>query len=337
MKLRTLTNILPLVLLALSNTTSSQVTSTSTATTLTTSSTSSTSTTTFSSTSTSTPRPIYAIAHRILTTPSLHAALTHGANVLEIDLTAHTYEWYTDHDNTLCSARATARSLFTAIADARSAGANISFVWLDIKNPDDCVLGRGCSIQALRDLAREILGEVGIGVLYGFYEQEGSTGFEVIGRGLRGREAVVLSGEVGEVEGWFDHIDVDTDVDAGNRNGSGVAAAQRVMDYGAVDLTSESFGSCNGTDGGVCSVLKTGAQARDDGQIGAVMAWTTTRGQGDMVQKMLGEAGVDGIIYGLGGAEYADDETTRAAYEDIETYVRSNGDLRMATAEDLPW
>ncbi|KAI9044726.1 uncharacterized protein KD926_011696 [Aspergillus affinis] len=331
MKLHTVKNLLPLLLsLTLSNTAASAQTTASTFMTSLSPSTTTFSSFTSSSTSTptSSPRPIYAIAHRVLTTDSLNAALSHGANALEIDLTAHKYGWYADHDNTLCSARSTASNLFTAIASA-SSSSNISFVWLDIKNPDECDPSRACSIEALRDLARELLLENGIAVLYGFYAQESSRGFSVISAELKEREAVVLSGRVGDVKGWFEGLDTNVD------------AKQRVMDYGAVDLTEEGFGSCDDDDDddeGVCSVLKQGSQAREGGQIGSVMSWTTDEGEGWMVKKMLGEAGVDGIIYGLSSGEYADEESVLAAYLDIEDYVQQHpGQMRMATGEDVPW
>lgn len=334
MKIRALRNILPLVLLTRSSTTSAQPVSSTTLTTSPSFTSPSTTTSTNTSTPTTTPRPIYAIAHRVLTASALSAALSHGANAVEIDLSAKTYEWYADHDNSLDSARSTARALFTAIADARKSGSNISFVWLDIKSPDECVAGRGCSIEALRDLAREVLGQAGIAVLYGFYAQEGSRGFEVVSADLRAKEAVVLSGNVGEVEGWFDGLANGT---SSTNTSVTVAAGDKVMDYGAVDLTSEAFGSCDGADG-ICSVLRAGSDAQAEGQIGAVMAWTTAEGQGWMVEKMLGQAGVDGIIYGLSSGEYADSNSTKAAYLDIESYVKNHGDsMRMATIQDVPW
>ncbi|KAH8429842.1 uncharacterized protein LDX57_007513 [Aspergillus melleus] len=335
MKLQTIRHILLSLTLTLSSRTSAQTTASTFTTSL------SSSATTTSSTSTTTPRPIYAIAHRVLTPSSLTAALTHGANALEIDLTAHKYGWYADHDNTLCSARSTAEALFNAIASAHTTDKSnpnpISFVWLDIKNPDECDPGRACSIEALRDLARDVLLDAGIAVLYGFYAQETSRGFQVLSGDLWEREAVVLSGDVRDVVGWFDE---------GGSNSSDVKPKQRVMDYGAVELTEEGFGTCDSTtsssdggdDEGVCSVLKQGSQARDDGQIGSVMAWTTDEGEGWMVEKMLGEAGVDGIIYGLSSGEYADEESVLAAYLDIEDYVQKHPDeMRMATAEDVPW
>ncbi|KAK1143253.1 hypothetical protein N8T08_006953 [Aspergillus melleus] len=343
MKLHKLKTILLSLTLTLSSTGVSAQTTASTLKTSLSSSATTTSSSSSSSTSTTTPRPIYAIAHRVLTIDSLTSALNHGANALEIDLTAHKYGWYSDHDNTLCSARSTAEALFRAIA---AASKDISFVWLDIKNPDECDPGRACSIETLRDLARDVLLDAGIAVLYGFYAQEGSRGFQVISGDLWEKEAVVLSGEVGDVVGWFD--------DDGGSNSSDVKPKQRVMDYGAVDLTEEVFGSCTiissssdddddddddgEVDEGVCSVLKQGSQARDGGQIGSVMAWTTDEGEGWMVEKMLGEAGVDGIIYGFSSGEYVDEESVLAAYLDIEDYVQKHPDeMRMATGEDVPW
>ncbi|KAB8074635.1 hypothetical protein BDV29DRAFT_156403 [Aspergillus leporis] len=95
-------------------------------------------------------RPIYAIAHMVLRPEAVTAALSHGANAIEVDLIAWK-EWWADHDGGDDSAGSTARELFIFIAEQRKSGKDITYIWLDIKNPDECPKGKACSIQALRD------------------------------------------------------------------------------------------------------------------------------------------------------------------------------------------
>src|SRR4051794_13035771 len=46
------------------------------------------------------PQPFYLIAHRVLTTQGIYDALSHGANAIELDVSATKQEWYADHDDT---------------------------------------------------------------------------------------------------------------------------------------------------------------------------------------------------------------------------------------------
>lgn len=275
---------------------------------------------------TSPKRPIYAIAHRVLQPSSVTAALDHGANALEIDLTAWNFEWWADHDGKLWSSGSMAIELFRDIARKHQAstGGGISFVWLDIKNPDYCASGRACSIEGLQKIVREVLEPVGIRALYGFFGTEESRGFKVVRDSLNHNEAIVLSGSTGEVlEMYEDDAPL-------------LEARKRVMDYGGVRV-SEDFGTCD-EDDGTCTELRRGGNARDRGELGRIMGWTTGQGDTEEVDKMLGVAGVDGIIYGFPEAEYADEPGARAAFRDIEGFVDSHSETHcMATRDDHPW
>lgn len=271
-----------------------------------------------------TKRPIYAIAHRVLKPSDVTAALSHGANALEVDLTAWNDRWWADHEGRIYSAKASARELFEFIARQRETGHDVSFVWLDIKNPDYCVENWPCSIAGLQDLARKTLEPSGVRVLYGFFEAENSRGYGIIRDSLNANEAVCLSGPVDRVLELY------------NTTGKDVPARQRIMDYGGVQLGKQ-FGSCH-RDGDTCSELRQGSEDRDQGELGRIFGWTSTEGDTKLVNKLLGEAGVDGIIYGLGSAEYKDNPGPRAAAQDIIDFVSSHPDThRMAGRNDAPW
>ncbi|KAF7595949.1 hypothetical protein BBP40_004095 [Aspergillus hancockii] len=259
-------------------------------------------------------RPTYAIAHRVLRPAAVTAAISHGANALEVDLTAWYFGWWADHDGRLFSAGATARGIFEFIAEN---GYDISFVWLDIKNPDYCRKNRACSIEALRDLAREILEPAGIQVLYGFFETAGSRGYKVITDTLNANEAVVLSGDTHSVLAWY------------NTTSATIAAKQRIMDRGdswlnqGVDLYPE---------------LRYGSWERDRGKLGKVFSWTSAEGDSEIIRYLLGEAAIDGFIYGYPAHEYNDESGAKSALQDIIDFVECHPDThRMASRYDLPW
>lgn len=271
-----------------------------------------------------TKRPIYAIAHRVLKPSDVTAALSHGANALEIDLTAWDFQWWANHDGTFGSVKASAIELFEFIAQQRYSGQNIAFVWLDIKNPDSCSIFWPCSIEGLRDLVRQTLEPAGVRALYGFFESENSHGYKVIRDSLNTNEAVCLSGPVGKV------------LDLYNTTAKDIPARQRIMDYGDARLDKE-FGNCQGN-GGTCSELRQGSEDRDRGELGKVFGWTSAEGDTELVNKLLGEAGVDGIIYGFQSTEYKDESGPRAASQDIIDFVNSHPDThRIAGQNDAPW
>ncbi|KAL4918914.1 hypothetical protein BDW62DRAFT_217368 [Aspergillus aurantiobrunneus] len=269
--------------------------------------------------------PLYAIAHRVLRPEAVTAALSHGANALEVDLTASNSDWWADHDGKANSAGTTARELFEFIASERRRGGNIGFVWLDIKNPDHCEEeedGR-CSIEGLRDMVRETLEPAGVRALYGFYQTEDSRGFEVMSESHNANEAIALSGEASEVLGMYSYTDI--------------PARQRVMDYGYPQMEA-GFGTCHELSYCTCSELRHGREAREKGQLGKVFGWTSTEGDLERVGALLGVARVDGIIYGFQGRDYADDLVVRRAFHEISYFVNTHTDShRLATVDDVPW
>ncbi|KAF7591939.1 hypothetical protein BBP40_000847 [Aspergillus hancockii] len=269
-------------------------------------------------------RPIYAIVQRVLTIEGVKAALSHGANAIEVDLVAWE-DWWADHDGDDRSAGATARDLFTYIAKQRKKRKNISFVWLDIKNPERCPEKEMCSILALRELVRGILESAGVRALYGFYLTEGSEGYNSIRDSLNRNEAICLSGYAKTVVELYDNFS------------PSLPANQRIMEFGEVDL-GRGFGDCHKDDGKICSELCRGRDARNEGKLGKVLAWTSTEGDAKYVNDLLGVTGVDGIIYGFQEDDYRDEPQTKAAFKDIFDWVSAHSAThRMATTKDIPW
>lgn len=274
---------------------------------------------------TNTSRPFYAIAHRVLTMQGVKDALRNGANAMEIDAMASpSAGWMADHDGSPTSAGDTMKTMFTAIARERLQGGNIIFVWLDIKNPDQCdpdnLLTRDCSIVGLRALARQILEPAGIQVLYGF-SWAYYKGYSLIANDLNSNEAINLDGDGPRLTRLFDSL-----------GPSGIS--KRVMSYGDNSLW-WGFGDCTETSWYTCTELRQATQSK---KFGAVYGWTLSVGQNEYAKAMLDDADVDGIIYGFKVTEYYDHPDIREPIENIKSWLEKHPDRRyMATRKDKPW
>jgi len=272
---------------------------------------------------TSGPHPFYLIAHRVLTTQGVHDALSHGANAIELDVSATRQEWYADHDDTPFTRGDTVRTIFETVAERRQAGCTITFVWLDIKTPDRCDPSvsetRQCSIAGLQDLAREILEPQGVRVQYGFYNTDSRAYDWLVGR-QNSNEAINLNGKSSDVlEAYI---------------GASIPKIKRVMSYGSWVLPFL-FGNCYEDSFYSCTELRQAVESRS---FGKVWGWTTTVGHGWFAEKMLNDAGVDGLIYGFQLTSYYDHESTRAAAGDILSWIADHPDKRyLATNDDIPW
>ncbi|KAF9524790.1 hypothetical protein CPB83DRAFT_860701 [Crepidotus variabilis] len=269
------------------------------------------------------PRPFYAIAHRVLTVQGVSTALDHGANAMEMDVTPWRDGWWADHDGTPTSAGDTARIIFETIAKERKAGRTVTFVWLDIKSPEWCNPNdpkwRHCSIAGLRDLARELLEPVGVRVLYGFYSKAGDA-FKFISGDLNHNEAVNFNGELTEVQEGFLHGPANT--------------SRRVMSYGYFNLPFQ-FGNCREKRYYTCTELRQGVESAE---FGKVFGWTSSGSRAKYVDKLLGEVGIDGLIFGHKVSYYRNDEESRAAARDIYHWLEDHKDRRyLATQQDAPW
>ncbi|MFG3054515.1 phospholipase [Kitasatospora sp. NPDC048239] len=237
--------------------------------------------------------PIYAIAHRVDTLDGVDAALDHGANGIEIDVCAwwNPNEWRAYHD---CSSAGDSRlgpsfdSMIDRIVSNAQAGRRLALVWLDIKDPNYCgeEPNRGCSVAGLRDKAQRLTA-AGIQVLYGFYEYHGGSTPDVGGRGWKSLEGITTTGTRDQVRSAY------------SRSGSAIPAGRRAMDYGDSNIAN-GFGNCTEATYNTCAELKKGAADRAAGQLAATLSWTTTYNDPWYVDKLLGDAQVDGIIAGYG-------------------------------------
>ncbi|MFF1715008.1 phospholipase [Streptomyces sp. NPDC058268] len=282
-------------------------------------------------------RPTWAIAHRVLTTGGVTKALANGANALEMDATAWRKGWWADHDGTPTSSGDTMADMFDQVAKEHEGGRHVSFVWLDMKNPDWCDSSdpqwRHCSVAALRDMAREKLESKGIRVLYGFYGKEGGSGWKNVLGDLNSKEAVSYSGTYAQVrDGFAEH-------------GSDVPGGQRVMDNGLFDMALK-FGS-------IRKELEAGRKARDAGDLAQTVGWTVGKGDGERTATLLdssdGSAAVDSLIYGNRMSCYpdgvtgpqgcgTDDSGVRESLSYITDYVKAHPESRrMATPKDIPF
>jgi len=231
--------------------------------------------------------PFYLIAHRVSTVQGVQDALSHGANAIEMDLTAYNSGWYVDHDGIWITRGDTARQMFQAIADARQAGRTITFVWLDIKNPDYCgsnkPMTEPCSIETLQELARDILQPYGVRVLYGFYGGSNiGPAFNRVIASLNDYEAIDLESPAETVQQAF--------------SAAGLSqSAKGIMSYGNFILGYR-FGNCEEESYYTCTELR---QATESKHFGKVFSWTLEAGQSWYLDKLMGHAGVDGLIYGF--------------------------------------
>ncbi|EFW23004.1 hypothetical protein D8B26_006549 [Coccidioides posadasii str. Silveira] len=262
------------------------------------------------------PKPVYAIAHRVLTEEGIQAAIAHGANAIEIDMTAWKSGWWADHDGLPTSGNVTAKAMFREVARLREDGAHLSFVWLDIKNPDWAISGRS-SVAYLRKLAREYLEPAGVRVLYGFSNPRNSWGFKEIRNFLNANESVSV---------WMDSGDAKK-IYAGV--GRSIPVAQRVVDNGLFSLFWKPY---------IFDDLRRSSEARDCCTVGKAFGWTILAGQDRYVDKLLGYSGVDGLIYGTMASAYEDSEDTRAAAALISNWIKNHPDThRVPTQDDKPW
>lgn len=268
-------------------------------------------------------KPVYAIAHHVITVEGVKAAAKHGANALEVDVSAWPTlgGWFADHDNmTIWQAGDRLEAVLETIVEEKKAGAPFSFVWLDIKNPDYVKdQSNPASMTALRTAARNYLEANGIYVLYGFYSGvKSSAAFKETQADIQSMEAISISGKTNTVLQEF------------NTYAPNLPVEKRVIDNGLFMI--ELFFICT------LKELQQAAALRDNGLISNTFAWTVTNSQTYYVDKLFGQAGVDGIIYGYRNKRYDDSKRNIQAFESLKGWIESHPQThRFATTSDIPW
>ncbi|RDA94975.1 hypothetical protein CP533_0102 [Ophiocordyceps camponoti-saundersi (nom. inval.)] len=285
------------------------------------------------------PRPFWAIAHRVLDKNGVEAALEHGANAIETDITAQKGEgWWADHDGNSRSKGDKMNDLLAAVADSRRAGKPISWVWFDLKNPDECgAEDASCNIEALRKLARETLEPVGVKVLWDFIGPDAKgRAFGVIRDDLNENEALGIDGLGSDLLG-LNGITAD-DAKSIMEGGKPINLSQRVWTKGWA-LPNLKIGSCEdeaamSSSNDICPQVR---QAIKSKAFGKVFGWTVTKSNTQEANSLM-EVGVDGLIYGFMATNYADDDESRAALKIVTDWLGAHKDRRyLATLEDKPW
>lgn len=272
-------------------------------------------------------RAVYAIAHRVLTTQGVTTALNHGANAIEIDVCAYYYlgnGWWANHDCYIPSNSGDSmEDMFDRIRAEYFKGKPVTFVWLDIKNPNYCQTEHGkCSVLKLMELAHHKLESIGIEVIFGFYKEEGNYGWNVAKTHLNSKGGIAANGKFADVTKTYDtHSDI--------------PKTKRIMDYGYFLLRFQFEKTL--------SELKLGTSNRDSltPRVQKVFTWTSTYKDTSRVARLFDEAKVDGIIYGHRTRYYNarllpnDIAHVRQAAQDIHSWVRDhNSTHRMATTQD---
>ncbi|EGD85130.1 hypothetical protein H112_08855 [Trichophyton rubrum D6] len=263
--------------------------------------------------------PFWLIGHRVLTKGGVRAALGHGANALEVDITGWWNGWYGDHDGLPSSAGDKVADLFDEIAYRRRQGAQVSFVWLDLKNPD--FNKNGVNIVSLMTLCREKLEPAGVRVLFGFYSSQTS------GHAFRFVKQVLNENEAIGIDGSFEPVEKDFEK-------NGIRVEKRVFSSGLFN-PDFNFGTCQDRASGVCTQLREGKESH---KFGKVFGWTVSSyTRKDHVYKMM-EVGVDGLIYGFVASHYYNHKDIRQTIRTIRGWLDEHRDThRLATNDDNPW
>ncbi|PHM45151.1 phospholipase D [Xenorhabdus mauleonii] len=256
-------------------------------------------------------KPFYAIAHRVLTEKSVIAAITHGANALEIDCTAWKQGWWADHDGLLTSYGDTAEDIFKSIIKHDTIK-QICFIWLDVKNSDySSDPNNIAAIEKLRSLARNILEVNGIRVLFELNQYK--RAWNVLTKDLNDKEAMSVRGRYEKVLSVF------------SKSENKIPREKRVMNYGYFCLR------C-----GFSITTKELQKGVESNKFYKIFSWTYAHGRLDLIKQLVNDVKLDGVIYGFKVTYYYDHEDTRAAFQEVkETF--ENAGRQLATRDDLLW
>lgn len=288
-------------------------------------------------------RPIWTVAHKILTVDQLDAALDDQANAIEVDLRVwrkgddgeDADKWWMSHDKDINKRGDQADVLLKAIGE--KGGDQLSFVVLDIKTPDECEVDQeGCGIGTVVNMARDFVLSHGIGVVYGFISPKDADkdGFRYITENLGEDDvAVRITGAANPVLEAFDQF------------GGNIPTSRRIMDYGNPNLHGDKggpkFGKCESADDSedVCPNLVHAVEEEDNGNLASVMLWTvgSSDDDGDKTRQAL-DARINGVVYGFADATYDGSERNEKARNHIVNWVDDHSDIaRIAAQDERPW
>ncbi|PFH61232.1 hypothetical protein XA68_17930 [Ophiocordyceps unilateralis] len=294
------------------------------------------------------PKPFWAIAHRVLCAEEVRAAVSDGANAIEVDLAVTNRKWYADHHD---FGRSTfkgheAWKVFQEVSKLfQKDNRNISFVWFDLKTPDKCEpMDEQCGIKVLHDLYRQYLRPHTVHVLWGFYEKEiGSPAMNWIRDNMDRGAALNIDGNFQTVKNTFDSFGLNVTKripvtpDYFDIRGLG-REQQRVYSNGLFKpgaLFGSFFKSCSTDSDGICGQL---IKAIQSNYFGKVFSWTVSISNEEEAQKTM-DIGVDGLIYGQSTSSYGEaNRNPKKALDHIMNWIKKHPDkMYRARPEDKPW
>lgn len=286
-------------------------------------------------------RPFYSIAHRCLTKGDIDAAIDDGADAIETDMAAWK-KWYADHDVDGSSEGDTAETLFKHIAKVGKG--KISFVWLDMKNPDWCGKDaefQECTIKYLQDLVHDHLTKNDIRVMYEFYDFGSghkdevpykhettlakSPAFKHVRENLNPKEAISITAK-------FDTAQKDW-----KEKYQKIPLKQRLYDVGATNMHKDNEELLNEH----MPYLKDAV--KQQGKLfNKVFTFTANEDDEKQTKKVM-DAGVDGLIYGnlfhnYGDKDYRKD--VKKARKFISDYIKDpkkKANVRAPKKGENPW
>ncbi|MFD8479444.1 RICIN domain-containing protein [Kitasatospora sp. NPDC059673] len=280
-------------------------------------------------------RPIYAIAHNLNSVDRVGPALDAGYNAIEVDAANHAYggcfvdnwEWVACDVGNPASEnvdsgnldRKRVSAIFDEMAAQRRAGRNLTLAWVDIKNPENRDLG------TLKALARDKLVANGIQVIYEVtWDNDKRTLWDDLKRDLTPSEGVMVTGTYQDASIAFSY------------NGGGVTFQHRLVDDGSA-IFATAVGTCDNEGSDKVAGLKQSTATRDAGYLTGVFSWTigSSSGAAACAARLLGEAGVDGLIAGYKFNDYQRSGDTDQAVKNITDWINAHTDrARLATTQD---
>ena len=265
------------------------------------------------------------IAHKRLTTQGVDDAILNGANAVEMDLTAYQEGWWAQHTGETW--HDPLGTLFDHIASKKDEGANIQWVWLDIKTPDAFGVIDGFGfIQGLQKLVRDKVLPHGVTALYGFAVGS-SPASTFVKQSLTSPEAI-------NYDGSNDDRSQNVTPKQSIKSLQDVAITRRVSLYGW-DYLKNSFGDCFESDFYTCTKLRQTKTSKNWATVLGQIAITETSDT-NFVNNLFNNAKVDGKINGYSRDMYHNSTDSIAAAKEIQDWIQAhNTDVKLT--DPMPW